>query len=135
MDIPVLAMFLHLSGANWNYKGVPSNKTCLVIKNRQCMFPHGKVMGGSSVLNFMVHTRGNRKDYDLWEVMRNTDWGYEGVLSYFLKSEYMDIPELVDCKNCDSTDGYLTISYSSLHTPLAEAFLEAGEKTGYEIID
>jgi len=49
------------------------HKTHLKIKlnvlghvNRQCNYPRGKVMGGSSVLNYMIYTRGNKKDYDGW---------------------------------------------------------------------
>jgi len=49
------------------------HKTHLKIKynvlghvNRQCNFPRGKVMGGSSVLNYMIYTRGHKKDYDGW---------------------------------------------------------------------
>lgn len=36
------------------------------MTNSQCRIPRGKVMGGSSVLNYMIFTRGHRKDYDQW---------------------------------------------------------------------
>lgn len=135
MDIPVVAMLLQFTDANWNYKGVPSNKACLGLTDRQCLFPRGKVMGGSSVLNYMIHTRGNRKDYDLWEDMGNVGWGYKDVLPYFLKSEDIAIPELAKNTKHHATGGYMTVSYPSFHTPLAEAFLQAGLETGQQIVD
>jgi choline dehydrogenase len=135
MDIPSLAVMLQFTDANWDYRGMPSNRTCLGLTNRQCMFPRGKVMGGSSVLNYMIYNRGGRKDYDLWEDMGNVGWGYKHVLPYFLKSEDITIPELAKNTKFHSTGGYLTVSYPSFHTRLAEAFLQAGVETGQRIFD
>jgi len=135
MDIPILAQYLQVTEANWNYRSIQSNNSCLGLINRQCMFPRGKVMGGSSVLNYMVHTRANRRDYDLWESLGKTGWGYKSVLPYFLRSEDITIPELAMDTKYHSTGGYMAVSYPSFHTPLAEAFLEAGKETGQRIID
>lgn len=92
-------------------------------------------MGGCSVLNSMIQTRCNKKDYDLWEKLGNPGWSYEKVLPYFKKSEDMTIPEYAADTKHHSTGGYLTISTNTFRTPLARAFLEAGQELGYKIHD
>lgn len=87
MDYPLLANYLQFTDANWRYKTAPSNSSCLGLDNNQCNWPRGKVVGGSSVLNYMIHTRGNKRDYDNWEAMGNPGWGYRDVLRYFMKME------------------------------------------------
>jgi choline dehydrogenase len=135
MDIPLIANQLPLTDANWRYKSVPNGKCCLSMQNGQCAFHRGKVMGGSSTINIMVSTRGNRRNYDRWEEMGNPGWGYKDVLPYFLKSESMTIPELAEDKKYHSTTGELSISYAPFRTPLADAFVQGGAELGYPIID
>lgn len=70
MDIPLFAPYLQLSNdVNWKYQTKPSTKYCLAINGNSCYWPRGKVMGGNSVLNYMIATRGGAEDYDKWPEM------------------------------------------------------------------
>jgi len=135
MDIPLIANILSFTNENWGYKTVPNGKCCLSMQNEQCAFHRGKVMGGSSTINYMASTRGNRRNYDRWEEMGNPGWGYKGVLPYFLKCENMTIPELADNTKYHSTSGELSISYAPYRSPMAEAYLQAGAQLGCRVID
>lgn len=100
------------------------------MKGGRCNWPRGKVLGGSSVLNYMLYVRGNRRDYDHWESLGNPGWGYDDVLPYFKKSEDNRNPYLARTKYHRS-GGYLTVQESPWRTPLVVAFLDAGRQYGY----
>lgn len=130
-DVPSLAAYLQLSKLDWGYKTEPSTTSCLGMQNNRCNWPRGKVLGGSSTLNYMLYVRGNRNDYDHWALLGNKGWSYEDVLPYFMKSEDNRNPYLARTKY-HKTGGYLTIQESPWHTPLVAAFVEAGTELGWE---
>jgi choline dehydrogenase len=135
MDIPLTSNLMPLTDANWRYKSIPNGKCCLSLQNEQCAIHRGKAMGGTSTINYMASTRGNRRNYDHWEKLGNPGWGYKDVLRYFLKSENMTVPELANDRKYHSTGGELGISYPPYRTPLADAFIQGGAELGYRIID
>ncbi|XP_069673372.1 glucose dehydrogenase [FAD, quinone]-like isoform X2 [Periplaneta americana] len=135
MDVPILTTWFQFTEVNWKYKTVPSNNVCLSMENRQCSYPRGKVMGGSTSINYMIYTRGHRRNYDEWEEMGNDGWSYKDILPYFRQIEDMTIPEMAVDKKYHSTGGEVTISYAPYRTPLADAFVQAGAELGYRIID
>lgn len=49
--------------------------------------PRGKMLGGSSSMNFMIYVRGSKSDYNNWANHNSPGWDYESVLPYFKKSE------------------------------------------------
>lgn len=130
-DTPSLAAYLQLSKLDWAYKTKPSNSSCLGMNNNRCNWPRGKVLGGSSVLNYMIYVRGNRHDYELWNELGNTGWDYENVLHYFKKSEDNRNPYLTP-SHYHNKGGYLTVQESPWHSPLVAAFVDAGTELGYE---
>lgn len=95
----------------------------------RCSWPRGKVLGGSSVLNYMLYVRGNRRDYDSWAQMGNYGWSYDDVLPYFIKSEDNRNPYLAESAY-HGVGGYLTVQESPYKTPLATAFIEGGVELG-----
>jgi choline dehydrogenase len=68
---------------NWGYTTVPQPG----LNGRTIDIPRGKVLGGCSAVNAMIHIRGHRRDFDFWAELGNQGWSYEEVLPYFKKSE------------------------------------------------
>lgn len=134
MDIPLLVNFLQLNrDINWGYQPQSSNVSCLAMKNNRCNWPRGRVMGGSSVLNYMIFTRGNRRDYDNWAALGNTGWSYEEVLPYFKKLEETRVPnEETDLRG---HDGHITVSEVPYKSIPAQQFVQAALELGLPYVD
>ena len=50
-------------------------------------WPRGKVLGGSSGINGMMHIRGDRSSYDAWQAAGASGWNYASLLPFFKRSE------------------------------------------------
>ncbi|XP_050539418.1 glucose dehydrogenase [FAD, quinone]-like isoform X2 [Daktulosphaira vitifoliae] len=133
MDVPITAVYLQGSDVDWKYKTVPMNNSCLSFDKRRCKIPRGKVMGGSSILNFMIYNRGNRRDYDNWAALGNEGWSYDQVLKYFIKSERDNLSQRE--KNFHGKDGPLWVSDVNYKTKVAKAFVNSLLQIGHPIID
>lgn len=68
---------------NWGYRTVPQPG----LNGREIDIARGKVLGGCSAVNAMMHVRGHPRDFDTWAALGNAGWGYSDVLPYFLKME------------------------------------------------
>ncbi|PSN33091.1 Glucose dehydrogenase [FAD, quinone] [Blattella germanica] len=134
-DIPLLSSLLEYTPADWKYRTEHNGSFCNGFDRGQCHWPRGKVLGGTSVFNYMTYVRGNKRDYDDWESLGNTGWGYADILPYFLKFENMKIPRFANDTENHSTHGELFITNPPYHTNLATAFVEAGIQRGYNYVD
>ncbi|XP_014234417.1 glucose dehydrogenase [FAD, quinone]-like [Trichogramma pretiosum] len=137
MDIPALAIFLMYNPFwHWNYYSEPSRTYCLGFKNRQCRMPVGQVMGGSSSVNWMIATRGNRYDYDEWaEITGDDSWAYDNMLKYFKKLEKFEVNLTEYEDQLHNFDGPVNICNVQHRTPLVDAFVEAGHEMGFPPLD
>nr|XP_018904212.1 PREDICTED: glucose dehydrogenase [FAD, quinone]-like [Bemisia tabaci] len=133
-EIPLVNTFLILTEYNWKYRAQPQEGMCLGLEGGVCPWPAGKGIGGTSNINAMIWTRGNRRDYDNWAAQGNPGWSYSEVLPYFLKSENYTIPELEDSP-WHSNKGPIEVGYAPYRTQMLNAFLEAGKELGFQLVD
>lgn len=129
-DIPLAAATIQQTPIDWAYQTEPQEVACLGIQGRRSRWPRGKVLGGSSVLNYMLYVRGNRRDYDRWAAEGATGWSWSDVFPYFLKSEDNQDRDRV-ATGYHSAGGFMTVSHPPDPTPVAKAFVEAGRQIGY----
>ncbi|CAH2986306.1 unnamed protein product [Chilo suppressalis] len=134
MDIPLVANYIQFTKANWKYKTQPSNRYCAGFDKKQCHWPRGKVVGGSSVLNYMIYTRGSQPDYDNWRDMGNEGWGWDEVLPYFKKIENFQIPSINNSKY-HGYEGYLNVEHAPFRTPVSEAWVRGAQQLGFKYGD
>ncbi|KAF9482345.1 aryl-alcohol oxidase-like protein [Pholiota conissans] len=69
---------------DWNYTTVPQKG----LGGRSVTFPRGRVLGGSSSVNFMYYTRGPSDDFDrLAKVSGDSGWSWKEIFPFILKNE------------------------------------------------
>ena len=98
-------------------------------------WPRGKVLGGSSMLNYMLYMRGHSGDYDEWrDDLGLEGWGYDDVLPYFKKAERME-SEVEEKEKYRGDSGPLTVTKDNFKEPVMEHIMMAAKELGYKVGD
>jgi len=133
-DIPLAAATLQMTPIDWAYQTEPQEASCFGLINRRSRWPRGRVLGGTSVLNYMLYVRGNARDYDKWAHLGNYGWSWDEVLPYFIKSED-NLDSSIAYNGYHGIGGYLTVDSPPYISDIAKAFTEAGKYLGYPNVD
>ncbi|KAF9466961.1 alcohol oxidase [Collybia nuda] len=89
IDIPgYVGRALGNPAVDWAFFSEPQQN----LDGRKIFLPRGKALGGTSVLNFMVLTRGNSEEYDSFQDLGNKGWNWDTLLPYLKKSETFTAP-------------------------------------------
>ena len=126
VDMPsALAWPMKFKRFNWQHVSEPEP----YMNNRRIGQHRGKGLGGSSAINGMVYVRGHALDFDQWEEMGATGWGYRNVLPYFKRAEtFVDGGD-----EYRGSTGPLHVNKGNemVHFPLYQAFVDAAVEAGY----
>jgi choline dehydrogenase-like flavoprotein len=103
----------------------------LGLTDGRMMVPRGKMLGGSSGINYMAYVRGHPGDFDSWAAAGATGWSYDEVLAYFKKSEGLaPSGDIVVDTEAHNTQGPLGVSVRAPVLAGAEEFVEAAVAAG-----
>ena len=136
MDIPGILITLEfIEKINWAYKTESSDKYCLGFEGHRCSWPRGKVMGGSSILNFMIATRGSKDDFNKWANITGDDsWSFKEMLKYFKKLENYLVKGMPVKSELHGKNGPIPITVMK-GTELSRVLINAGKELGFPTIN
>ncbi|WP_433285185.1 GMC family oxidoreductase [Pseudonocardia sp. CA-142604] len=109
---------------DWAYETVPQPGAGGAI----CSWPRGKVLGGSSSINAVMHTRGHRDSYDAWADAGATGWDYPTMLPFLKRIERaVDAPD----SRYRGMNGPMIVAQGEVAHPLWEGAVEAAVEVGH----
>ncbi|XP_013167514.1 PREDICTED: glucose dehydrogenase [FAD, quinone]-like [Papilio xuthus] len=133
-DVPAIAPYFQSTPYVWHYYMEPQPGVCLGMENGRCFWPRGNAVGGSSVINYMIYTRGRPEEWDRIAAAGNYGWSYNEVLEYYKKSEKAKLDGF-EKKPYRNRDGVLPVEFVPIKTKLIKAFLDAGRILGHPTVD
>jgi choline dehydrogenase-like flavoprotein len=108
----------------------------LGLAEGRMMMPRGKMLGGSSGINYMAYVRGHPGDFDSWAADGATSWSYADVLGYFKKSEGLaPSGDIVVDGDAHNTTGPLGVSVRAPVITAAQEFVAAAVAAGIPVGD
>ncbi|CAH1183170.1 unnamed protein product [Ceutorhynchus assimilis] len=127
-DMLAVSIYLHRTPYNWGYNTTAQKNMCLGSRDNKCAYPRGKMLGGSSSINFGMYVRGHRQNFDHWASLGNPGWSYADVLPYFKKAEHATFDNAD--RDYHGFDGPQKISVPEDTPLLTEALMKAHIELG-----
>ncbi len=130
-SIPAACAGLQLNPeTDWMFTADPGRGARSLI-GRCMQVPRGRMLGGSSGINYMAWVRGHPGDFDHWAALGAHGWSYDEVLPYFRKSEdFIPTNDITVDGDAHGEGGPVGVTVRQPVLPAAEAFVAAAEAAG-----
>lgn len=115
---------------DWMFRGDPG-KGGQGFVNRTMPVPRGKMLGGSSGMNYMAFVRGHPGDFDNWAALGAKGWSFDEVQPCFERMEEVrpSNEAAIDGEG-RGTSGPIGVGIRSPVIPASRQFVQAGEAAG-----
>ncbi|KAH8820710.1 aryl-alcohol dehydrogenase [Xylogone sp. PMI_703] len=122
----------------WKFVTTPQES----LNGRQISWPRGRVLGGTSAINFMMVTYPSAREIDDWEALGNKGWSWKDLEPYYRRSETFIKPsDEVSIHSGTShydhskytEQGPIKVSFYKAASPLQRAWIESFEALGHRM--
>ncbi|XP_076653432.1 glucose dehydrogenase [FAD, quinone] isoform X2 [Halictus rubicundus] len=136
-EVPGFLTMLPDTAEDYAYKTELQAGFCQGHKNKRCKWRKGKALGGSSVINAMLHVFGNDRDYNQWQEQGNEGWDYENMLRYLRKSTNCPAEYIAKfgVRHCGANGPMSIRSYNYSETMQQEVLLDGAREMGLDVLD
>jgi choline dehydrogenase len=115
---------------DWMYTA-DAGQCGLGLTDGRMMVPRGRMLGGSSGINYMAYVRGHPGDFDSWAAGGAAGWSYDELLPYFKKSEGLaPSGDIITDADAHDARGPLGVSVRAPVLTAAEEFVAAAVAAG-----
>ena len=116
---------------DWMYRG-SAGKGGQGFQNKVMPVPRGRMLGGSSGINYMVYVRGHPGDFDNWDAKGATGWNFDSIKHCFERMEEVrpSNEAIIDSEG-RGTSGPIGVGIRSPVIPASRQFVAAGEAAGF----
>jgi choline dehydrogenase-like flavoprotein len=130
-SMPAACASLQLDPAtDWMMTGDPGNGG-RGFRNRRMPVPRGRMLGGSSGINYMVFVRGHPGDFDHWAALGATGWSHAELLPFFRRMEEVaPTNEARIDRDLRGHDGPIGVGIRAPVIPAARDFVRAAAAAG-----
>ncbi|HEY5638042.1 MAG TPA: GMC family oxidoreductase N-terminal domain-containing protein [Burkholderiales bacterium] len=123
IDVPVGYLYTIANPrTDWCYKTAPDEH----LAGRSIHYARGRVLGGCSSINAMIHMRGQKEDWDHWASLGNRGWSWDEVLPLFQGLEDYEH----GAKDGYGTGGEVRVEDPRVHWQVLDAWREAAAECG-----
>jgi len=128
IDIPAgFTKLLNHQKFNWNFEMEAEEG----MANRRIPCPRGRVLGGCSSINAMIHMRGQKEDWDHWASLGNRGWSWGEVLPVFQKLEDYEHGEV----DTYGSGGEVRVEDPRVRWEILDAWRDAAAECGIPKVD
>ncbi|KAH9631911.1 hypothetical protein HF086_014383 [Spodoptera exigua] len=134
-EIAALFPFSKNRGFDWNFTTV-QDPTKIYHRGGVTEVEQGKVLGGSSILNYMIYGTGNCKDYKDWATISNdSSWTYDSIFPLIKRTEKVTDRRVLHSPDVAYHGTQGKIALKKYHTSTNEGLYESYKEMGYKVLN